>query len=199
MLLVEHHLHGVVGLGPLRFLLRDPLHPGFREETKQARLLVILNLVLHVPAEQDILSSEVLPVPQADLPAIMLKLDGSPPLGGDMRGVHPLLLVEPLLGLLKGRDLLLLGCHEVQLLEHLRQAPSEPFEDIFLRRGRIHVFIDGHPQSSSFSKKRSRLRGFPSYMGGLMSFRSSHTAASAALETMNAGREADRGSHRRPP
>ena len=36
-------------------------------------------------------------------------------------------------------------------------------------------------------------------MGGLMSFRSSHTAASGALETTNAGREVDRGSHRRPP
>ena len=47
------------------------------------------------------------------------------------------------------------------------------------------------PESSSFSKKQSRLRGLPSYMGGLMSFRSSHTAASAALETMNAGREVD--------
>ena len=55
------------------------------------------------------------------------------------------------------------------------------------------------PQSSSFSKKRSRLRGLPSYMGGLMSFKSSHTAASAALETMNAGREVDRGSHRPRP
>ena len=55
------------------------------------------------------------------------------------------------------------------------------------------------PQLSSFSKKRSRLRGLPLYVGGLMSFRSSHTAASAALETMNASREVDRGSHRRPP
>ena len=36
-------------------------------------------------------------------------------------------------------------------------------------------------------------------MGGLMSFKSSHTAASAALETMNAGREVDRGSHRPRP
>ena len=54
------------------------------------------------------------------------------------------------------------------------------------------------PQSSSFSKKRSRLRGLPSYMGGLMSFKSPHTA-SAALETMNAGREVDRGSHRPRP
>ena len=32
-----------------------------------------------------------------------------------------------------------------------------------------------------------------------MSFKSSHTAASAALETMNAGREVDRGSHRPRP
>ena len=55
------------------------------------------------------------------------------------------------------------------------------------------------PESSSFSKKRSRLRGLPSYVGGLMSFGSSHTAASAALETMQAGREVDRRSHRRPP
>ena len=55
------------------------------------------------------------------------------------------------------------------------------------------------PQSSSFSKKRSRLKGFPSYEGGLMSFRSSHTAASAALETMNVGHEDNLGSHHRPP
>ena len=32
-----------------------------------------------------------------------------------------------------------------------------------------------------------------------MSFRCSQTAASAALETMRAGQEVDRGSHRRPP
>ena len=36
-------------------------------------------------------------------------------------------------------------------------------------------------------------------MGGLMSFKSSYTAASAALETMNAGREVDRGSNRPLP
>ena len=63
--------------------------------------------------------------------------------------------------------------------------------------GRSSVTVS--PQSSSFSKKRSTLRRLPSYMGGLMSFKSSHTAASAALETMNAGREVDRGSHRPRP
>ena len=36
-------------------------------------------------------------------------------------------------------------------------------------------------------------------MGGLISCRSSNTAASAALETMNARREVDVGSHRPPP
>ena len=55
------------------------------------------------------------------------------------------------------------------------------------------------PESSSYSKKRSRLRGLPSYVGGLMSFGSSHTAASAALEIINGGRQVNRGSHRRPP
>ena len=44
------------------------------------------------------------------------------------------------------------------------------------------------PQASSFFLKQSRLSKFPLYMGGRMSFRSSHTAASAARETMNAGR-----------
>ena len=55
------------------------------------------------------------------------------------------------------------------------------------------------PQLFSFSRKRVRLRGFPSYMGGLLSLRSSHTAASAALETMNDGCEINRRSHRHPP
>ena len=45
------------------------------------------------------------------------------------------------------------------------------------------------PQLSSFSKKRSREMGFPSYMGARTSFRSFHKAVSAALGTMNAGRE----------
>ena len=58
-------------------------------------------------------SLKFLPVPQAELPAIMLQLDGSPPLGGDRRGVIPFLLVAPLLGLLEGRDLPLPGCHKV--------------------------------------------------------------------------------------
>ena len=39
---------------------------------------------------QDVLSSEVPPIPQADLPAIMLKVDGFPPLGSDSGSVHPL-------------------------------------------------------------------------------------------------------------
>ena len=43
----------------------------------------------------------------------MLRLDGLPPLGSHLRSVHPLLLVEPLLGFLEGLDLPLLGCHEV--------------------------------------------------------------------------------------
>ena len=78
--------------------------------------------------------------------AIMLKLDGSPPLVSDLLRVHPLLLVEPLLGLLEGRDLLLLGCYHIQILEHLRQAPSEPLEDIFHPRGGIHVLSDVRPR-----------------------------------------------------
>ena len=45
----------------------------------------------------------------------------------------------------------------------------------------------------------SSRRYLPTYLGGLMSFKSSHTAASAALKTMNAGREVDRGSHRPRP
>ena len=133
------------GLGPLCFLLGDWPHPGIREEIEQAGLLITLSSVLHFPAEQDVLSSEVPPVPQADPPAIMLQLDGSPPLGGNLEGVQPLLLVEPPLALFEGQDLLFLGCQEVYLVEPLPQASSEPFEDIFRRRGGIYVFGDGHP------------------------------------------------------
>ena len=43
----------------------------------------------------------------------MLKLDGLPALGSHLRSVHPLLLVEPLLGVLEGLDFPLLGRHEV--------------------------------------------------------------------------------------
>ena len=89
ILLVDHHLDGVLAVGPLRFLICDPCYPGVREEIEQAGLLIILSPVLHVPAEQNIFSPEVSPMRQADLPAIMLKLDGSPPLHGDLQGGPP--------------------------------------------------------------------------------------------------------------
>ena len=57
VLLVEHHLDDVVALGPLCFLLHDPLHRGVWEEIEQAGLLMTLVSVLHVLAEQDVLSS----------------------------------------------------------------------------------------------------------------------------------------------
>ena len=56
MLLVEHHLDGVVILAPLGFLLRDSFDPGVREEVKKARLLIALVPVFHVPPVQDVLS-----------------------------------------------------------------------------------------------------------------------------------------------
>ena len=68
-------------------------------------LLISPVRVLNGPAEQDLLSPEVPPVPQADLPAIMLKLVGSPHLGGELLGFNPLLLDQPLLHLLQGCDL----------------------------------------------------------------------------------------------
>ena len=59
----ELHLDRVVGLGPLGFLLGDPLDPCFRQHGEQASLLVTLVRVLHVAAEEGVLPSEVLPVP----------------------------------------------------------------------------------------------------------------------------------------
>ena len=99
--------------------LGDPLPPGIREEVEQARrvrLRIILVRVLHIPAIQNTLSLEVAPFRQAEIPAIMLQLDGSPALGCDLRGVHRLLLLEPLLGVLEGPDLCCLDRHKVHLL-----------------------------------------------------------------------------------
>ena len=59
----EHHLECVVGLGPLGFLLGDPLDPCFRQHAEQGSLLVTLVPVLHVAAEEGVLPSEVSPVP----------------------------------------------------------------------------------------------------------------------------------------
>ena len=82
----------------------------------------------------------------------MLELDGSPPLSCDLQDVHPLLLVEPPLGVLKGRDLPLLGYCEVQLLEHFRSLEAEPLDDVLLRLGGVPIFSDGQSWSSSFSR-----------------------------------------------
>ena len=117
-LLAEHHFDGMVTLGSLPFHLGDPLDLGLQEEVEQAGLLVALVSVLHVPAVQDVLSPKVTPLAQTDVFASLVTLDGSLPLGDNLRGVRPLLLVEPLVGVLDGLDLPLLGCHEVQLLEH---------------------------------------------------------------------------------
>ena len=43
---------------------------------------------------------EVLPFLHVALLAIILQLDGSQPLGSNLRGIQPLLLIEPLLGIL---------------------------------------------------------------------------------------------------
>ena len=63
ILFEEHHLDRVVGLGPLGFLLGDPLDPCFRQHGEQASLLVTLVPVLHVAAEEGVFPSEVTPVP----------------------------------------------------------------------------------------------------------------------------------------
>ena len=63
ILLGEHHLDRVVGLGPLGFLLGDPLDPCFRQHGEQASLLVTLVPILHIAAEEGVFPSEVTPVP----------------------------------------------------------------------------------------------------------------------------------------
>ena len=63
ILLGEHHLDRVVGLGPLGFLLGDSLDPCFRQHGQQASLLVTLISVLHVAAEEGVLPPEVPPIP----------------------------------------------------------------------------------------------------------------------------------------
>ena len=149
----------MVALDPLHLLLRDPLYPGVWEEIKQAGLLITLISVLRVPAEQVVLSSEVPPILHADLPAIVLKLDGSPPLAGDLRGVHPLMLVDPLIGLLEGPDGPFLGRHKVQLLEQLRQAPSEPFEEIFLATAGSMISVTVIPRGPASPRSGRGLGG----------------------------------------
>ena len=181
------------------FLLCNPLHPGLREEIEQAGPLITLVPVLHFPAKQYALFPGVPPFPQADLLAIMLQLDRSPPLGVHSRGLHPLLLIEPLFGVFEGPELPLLGREEIQLLEYFRQAPPELFEDMFPRLGGIHDIGDGHTPIVQLLHEAVEVEEVPSYKGGGMSFRSSHTAAFAALEAMNAGRNDNRGSDWRQP
>ena len=65
------------------------------------------------------------------------------------------------------------------------------FETYFSAAAGSMSQLTGIPESASFSKKQLSLRGFLSYTGGLMSFTFSYTAASAGLETMNAGRKVD--------
>ena len=62
ILLGEHHLDRVVGLGPLGFLLGDPLDPCFRQHGEQVSLLVTLVPILHVAAEEGVFPSEVSPL-----------------------------------------------------------------------------------------------------------------------------------------
>ena len=121
----------------------------------------------------------------------MLKLDGLPPLGSHQRSVHPLLLVEPLLASLRVLIFPFLVATKYSSWSTSGRRYLNRLKTYFSASAGSMSSVTVTPQSSSLSNKRSRLRGLPSYMGGLMSFRSSHTAASAALETMNAGREVD--------
>ena len=58
ILLREHYLDHVVGLGPLGFLLGDSFDPCFRQHEEQAGLLVTLIPILHVAAEEGVLPPE---------------------------------------------------------------------------------------------------------------------------------------------
>ena len=118
------------------------------EPAAQAGVLITVLPVLPVPVVFP-------PFPEADVLAILLQLDGSTSLHGNLRGIRRLLPVEPLHGVLVNRDLPLLRRHKVQLLEHTWKAQAEPCGT-----------SDGNPSTLQLLQEALDVQGAPIVHGG---------------------------------